>query len=820
MSETPHERYVCIHGHFYQPPRENPWLEAVEMQDSAHPYHDWNERITAECYAPNALSRILDAEQRIVEIVNNYAKISFNFGPTLLSWLETSAPDVYAAILQADRQSRDAHAGHGSALAQPYNHMILPLATRRDKQTQVRWGIRDFEQRFGRAPEGMWLPETAVDFETLEVLSANGIRFTILSPHQAQRMRGLSARTWTEVPGGSIDPSRAYEARLPSGGKIALFFYDAPVSRAVAFEQLLNSGETFARRLTGALSGARTWPQLVHVATDGETYGHHHRFGDMALAYALRHVEAEGSARLTNYAEYLERHPPRHVVEIVENTSWSCAHGVERWRSDCGCSSGAHQGWRQAWRGPLRQAFDWLRSEIDPAYEQRGRDLLRDPWAARDAYIDVVLDRSREGVDRFLAAHASRPLAPEERTTALELLGMQRHAQLMYTSCGWFFDDVAGIEAVQVLQYAGRALDLAERVFGRSLEGPFLERLEKARSNLGDPRSGREVYERLVRPAAAGPLRIGAHHAIASLFPDGHGERVYGFAVDGHDARVLEAGPARLAVGRARVMTLSTEESVALDFGVLHMGGHNVTAGVRHFAGEEAHTLMARELADAFERADFSQVLRGLDRHFGGSLHSLGSLLRDEQRRILGRILASDLAEAGEEYQRLYERSEPMMRFLTSLRIPLPRGLQAAAEVVLNRRLLTTLSAERPDPERVRRLLEKARLGGVRLDADTLGFTLARTIDALAAACAAEPTSLARLERLADAVAVARTLPFEISLWKAQNGYFERLLEVLPGMRARAQEGDGEARAWIELFLTLGEQLGVRAPDEAAVTTR
>src|SRR4051812_11179720 len=280
----PASRHICIHGHFYQPPRENPWLEAVETQDSASPYHDWNERITAECYGPNASARILDENDRILKIVNNYASISFNFGPTLLSWLESRSPDTYAAIIDADRISRARFSGHGSALAQAYNHIILPLANARDKRTQVRWGLCDFEWRFGRKPEGMWLPETAVDVDSLEALAAEGIAFTILEPHQAKRVRKIGEKAWSET---GMDPTMPYRCTLPSGRTIAIFFYDGPISRAVAFENLLARGENLAHRVIGAFADTRKHAQVVNIATDGETYGHHHRYGDMALAYAL-----------------------------------------------------------------------------------------------------------------------------------------------------------------------------------------------------------------------------------------------------------------------------------------------------------------------------------------------------------------------------------------------------------------------------------------------------------------------------------------------------------------------------------------------------
>ncbi|HLD48057.1 MAG TPA: glycoside hydrolase, partial [Desulfobaccales bacterium] len=358
------EKYICIHGHFYQPPRENPWLEAIELQDSAFPYHDWNERIAAECYAPNTLSRILDGEGRIIRLPNNYARISFNFGPTLLAWMMDKTPEIYEAILAADRQSQERFSGHGSALAQAYSHMIMPLAHRRDKYTQVLWGIRDFEHRFGRPPEGMWLPETALDIETLDIMAELGLRFTILAPRQAHKVRKIGQGPWRDVRGGRIDPTTPYLLKLCKGQTINLFFYDGPISQGIAFEDVLERGENLASRLVNAFSAERPWPQLVHIATDGETYGHHRTHGDMALAYALDHLETENSVFLTNYGEFLEKYPPSFEVKILENSSWSCVHGVERWRQDCGCNSGLRPGWSQAWRTPLREALDWLRDTL------------------------------------------------------------------------------------------------------------------------------------------------------------------------------------------------------------------------------------------------------------------------------------------------------------------------------------------------------------------------------------------------------------------------------------------------------------------------
>ena len=467
------DRYLCIHCHFYQPPRENPWLEIIEQQDSAYPYHDWNERITAECYAPNATSRILTPDDRIIRIVNNYSRISFNVGPTLLSWLADRAPETYQAILDADRESHDRFSGHGSAIAQVYNHMIMPLANRRDKQSQVVWGIRDFEYRFHRDPEGMWLAETAVDIETLEVLAANGIKFTVLAPSQAKAERRETTSKFKNVEGGKIDPTRPYICNLPSGRSISLFFYDGPISRAVAFEGLLSDGERFANRLISGFTENRRWKQLMHIATDGETYGHHHHKGEMALSYALHHIETKKLAQLTNYGEYLTINPPTHEVEIIENAAWSCSHGLGRWSTDCGCNSGSKPGWNQAWRAPLRNALDHLRDSLIEPFETAASELLLDPWLARDEYVNIVLDRGDDSLNRFLATHARRGLSEAEIGTVLSLLEMQRHAMLMYTSCGWFFDELSGLETVQVIMYAGRTLQLAQRLFPDHHEQKF-----------------------------------------------------------------------------------------------------------------------------------------------------------------------------------------------------------------------------------------------------------------------------------------------------------------------------------------------------------
>ncbi len=495
-------RYVTIHGHFYQPPRENPYTGEVPRQPSASPHHDWNARVTAECYRPNAHARRLDPVGARLGEVSNYERISFDFGPTLLSWLEVAAPDVYRDVLAADRAGV-ARRGHGPAIAQAYNHMILPLANERDRRTQVRWGKRDFEHRFGRPPDGMWLPETAVCTGSLEALAAEGLRFTVLAPRQARQVREAPSGAWLEVDAGRVDPSRPYFVRLPSGRRIAVFFYDGPVSQGVAFEGLLHHGERFAARLAGLFRHADRDAELVHIATDGETYGHHHAKGEMALAHALELLDAEGVTPI-GYAEYLARHPPTHEARIVERSSWSCAHGVGRWMEDCGCSAGT-PGFRQAWRGPLRRALDGLRDALAALFERACAPRLRDPWAARDAWIDVVLEPSAEG--DFFDEHGVPALTAEGRRRAATLLEAQRYAMLMYTSCAWFFDDLAGIEPVQVLVYAGRAAELAREATGVDL-GPLLALgLREARSNVVDEGTGEDLLARAMAEARAAARR-------------------------------------------------------------------------------------------------------------------------------------------------------------------------------------------------------------------------------------------------------------------------------------------------------------------------
>jgi len=765
-------RFVTIHGHFYQPPRENPWLEAVEVQDSVAPYHDWNERVTAECYAPNTAARRVGRDNRILHIVNNFEKISFNVGPTLIAWLERHAPDVYEKILESDRLSAAASGGHGNAIAQVYNHMIMPLSTRRDKVTQVRWGLADFRRRFGREAEGMWLPETAVDDGSLEVLAEAGLKFTILAPHQAWRVRPLDGDAWEEV-GERVDPSRPYLWRGPRDLALTIFFYDSPISHAIAFEDALDRSENLVNRVKHGFDDDRDGAQLVHCATDGESYGHHKKFGDMALAAAVHQIESEGFATLTNYGAFLAAQPPAWEVQVRQATSWSCAHGVQRWQADCGCRTRAD--WHQRWRAPLRAALDWLREQIDSFYEARASAYLKDPWDARDAYLELVLDRSAERLTAWLARHQRVLLDSAAQVETRRLLEMQRNRLLMYTSCGWFFDEISGLEPVQILKYAAMAIQYLRDLGGGQLEPEFIRRLEAAPSNVAEYHDGGQVYRRLVRPAVVDLRRVVAHYAVSGLFDEQPDDaRVYAWRVQRlDDTRESYAGTT-LRLGRVRVSSEVTGETRDLMYAVLHFGGHDFSCGIRSDEGGEAYESMKADLLRRYAQRSMADMVRGLDEYFPRDLFGLPHLFLEERRRVLTRVIQAVLERYEEAHHRIWEDSRKLVHYLRQAEAPIPDVLRITAKHVLEHQLTTELERV-PEagalPERAFELAEEARAMGLTLDLTAarpvMGRAVARALDALAE----RPTP----DRVATAVALiggARRLEVRFWLWRTQNRFF------------------------------------------------
>jgi hypothetical protein len=784
------DKWICIHGHFYQPPRENPWLEAVEPQPTAHPYRDWNERVTAECYRPNAAARVVDNSNRIIQIVDNYQRMSFDVGPTLMAWLEDHAPDVHSALIAADRASLARFDGHGSAMAQVYNHLIMPLASARDRATQVRWGIVDFERRFGRPPEGMWLPECAVDTPSLEALAAERIQFAVLAPHQAQAWRPPGG-TWQTA---RIDPGRCYRCALPSGRSIDLFFYDGPTSQAVAFERLLADGHQIISRMTNRPLVEGGDPTLCHIATDGETYGHHHRYGDMALAWALQQVEQGwNGTQLTNYAAFRARMPATWEVTIAENTSWSCVHGTARWRDDCGCNSGSHPGWNQRWRRPLRDTFDWLRDQAAAALDDVGPLVFRDPWAARDAYITVLLERTPAARDRFLAAHASHELDDTERVRALSLMEMARHAMLMYTSCGWFFDDLAGIETVQCMRYAGRVAELIEDLGGTPIETELVDRLSAASSNIAEEGDGRTVWSLHVTPARVDSRKVCAHVAVHALVEADQAASVdvYGYHVEFLERLERRFGRTRMLAGIMRVRSRLTEVATSLGFAGLHLGEQHVTGGVRLPPSRDDWARIIGELGDSFKSADVFAAQRTIDHHFPGSELSLSSLLPGSRERLLGAVLGDAIAAAEAGLGGAYDQHVPLIRWLVAHDLPVPEVLHSIAEATLRRRVLNNLRARDASFQQLREHIIEAIEAKVSLDTPEIALAASEGLRGLIDRVAAPDGTLdlAALETVARAAEVAIRMRSAVDLWFAQNVTW-RLLDRLPDLWRRARAGD------------------------------
>ncbi len=691
--------YIAIHGHFYQPPRENPWFEAIETEESAYPFHDWNERIVFECYRPNAYARIVDDKGKILDLINNYSSLSFDFGPTLIRWLELKFPSIYQKIIEADREGIRRF-GHGNAMAQAYNHIIMPLANEKDKETEVLWGIADFEKRFHRRPDAMWLPETAVTYPTLQVMVKYGMQYLILSPFQALRVRPLGGKKWIDVSQGRIDPTQPYRCFVkdPSGKKLSdqfidIFFYDGMISKEVAFGDLLRDGNAFCDRFIQAYQATKRRPQLLHIATDGETYGHHKKFGEMALAYALKEGISSRGVEIINYGAFLKRFPPIYEVEIDEGqkgegTSWSCVHGVDRWKEDCGCSTGGRAGWNQKWRKPLREALDLLRDELSIIFKREGGEIFKDVWEARNGYIDVILDRSLMSLNRFFDRYGVEGLDQEKRIKGLKLLEMQRHALLMYTSCGWFFADLAGLETVQILLYAARAIQLAEELTGQEIEKRFIQHLSEAKSNLSEMGDGNQVYQKLVKPRSITLDRLVNHYAISSLFDDGGKEKkIFSYRMERMNYERIEKDNSLLVLGKARVTSEIIPEPKEFLFGLLS----SVKDIFRTWVLEckdvfEFEALIKRGLESLGKgEEETAKVLTSL---LGNRIFTIRDILKEESQAIFQKLIQEELNEHRRVYAELFDKTKQTAEALARESLEIPYEIRVAAEVTLSGRLL------------------------------------------------------------------------------------------------------------------------------------
>jgi alpha-amylase/alpha-mannosidase (GH57 family) len=728
------DAFVTIHGHFYQPPRENPWIEAVEAEESAHPFHDWNERITFECYRPNARARIVDGRRKILDIHNNYSSISFNFGPTLLSWLEEKFPLVYQKVIEGDREGLKRF-GHGNAMAQAYNHVIMPLANERDKETEVLWGIADFEKRFHRKPVAMWLPETAVNYPTLQALIKHGMQYLILSPFQALRVRPFGGKRWTDVSQGRIDSTQPYRCFIKdaSGKKLSdqsidIFFYNGVISNEVSFGDLLSNGSVFCDQFLKASQLSKKRPQLIHIATDGETYGHHKKFGDMALAYALKEGFSSGGFEMINYGAFLKRFPPVYEVEIDEGpkgegTSWSCIHGVGRWKEDCGCSTGGKEGWNQKWRKPLREALDFLRDELPSVFEREGGKIFKDVWEARNGYIEVILDRSPERVKSFFKKYGVEGLDQEGRIKGLKLLEMQRHALLMYTSCGWFFADLSGLETIQILQYAARAIELAEAVTGQGIEEKFVKKLSEARSNLSEMGDGSQLYQRLVKPRSLTSDKVVNHFALSSLFTEDERERrLFSYRVERLNYERMESKDGLLAVGQVRVTPEIIPEPKEFLFGLFR----SRKEFFRTWVSENKDLLKFNKLKErCFESLGKSEeeITKLLNSFLGNRLFTVRDTFKEERQVIFQKLIEDELNEHLRIYAELFDRSKEAVEALAREGFEIPYEIRVAAEVTLSDRLLKAVNDFRSG---LKGALPKGDIDQIIDEARRLGYHLRR----------------------------------------------------------------------------------------------
>jgi len=765
-------RYLCIHGHFYQPPRENAWLEIIERQDSAAPYHDWNERICAECYGPNALARVLDGAQNLTELTNNYSRISFNFGPTLLSWMEQYAPEVYQAVLEADKISQTRFGGHGGAIAQVYNHIILPLANARDKETQIKWGITDFTKRFGRAPEALWLAETACDTPTLCALADAGMKFVILAPGQCARVRKIGTEKWEEV-GGAVDPKRAYQCNLPNGKSIALFFYDGPISQGIAFADTLSSGEKFAERLLSTYNNSEE-NQLMHIATDGETYGHHQKFADMALAYCLKKVEETPDVELTVYGEFLEKNPPRYEAQIVENSSWSCCHGVERWRSDCGCNSGRPV-WRQKWRKPLRDALDFVRDELANTFDTVGRAYFKDPWAARNDYVELMLDRSLNAQHCFFLKHATEK-AWNDRAGALTLLEMQKNALFMYTSCGWFFDEISGIETVQIMQYACRALELNKRLTGNDLEPAFIEKLALAPSNIRELKNGARVYEKYVKPQATPVEKLALEHIISLMADETvNPKRAFSCEVLSFAPRKFAAENARFWCGEITLKSTLTLVEKTVCFAVLRQGAGRFTCAADEHAGQDTQAWF-NEWENLFDAQKYDELHESVIAHLPHQYPVYG-MINDVRQKVMQTTFRKMDAQTDESFARLFEAQYPVVRALQNIGAPVPKAFLTVAERVLAADIKDEIRAADINIGALEELMEDVKALGLKI-APHVNGVMTDKVTNLAFAFAREPQSTHAAVKLVELLNYAEIFGFSPDIIKAQEFVFLGLTQL------------------------------------------
>jgi len=785
--------------------------------------------ITEQCYAPNASSRILGSGRNILDIVNNYASISFNFGPTLLSWIEGHNPRLYDQIIEADRESQKRFSGHGSAIAQVYNHIIMPLASRRDKETEIIWGIRDFVSRFSRMPEGMWLAETAVDTVTLEILAEQGILFTILSPYQARRIKKIAGKSWEPTNQEKLDIGRPYLCRLPSGRSIALFFYHHAIASEIAFGSLLSNGEQFTDRMISTFIGKDDLPRLLSIATDGETYGHHHRFADMALAYALHIIEEKNLARITIFGEYLATNPPEYEVEIYENSSWSCNHGVGRWQRDCGCRTYhacliSDPGecvslanttppynprlWNQKWRGPLREAMDNLNVSLTAMYQKEADLLFSDPRAARNEYIDLILDRSEERLEWFTTRHLFPGFSSDQKEKALKLLEVQRNALLMYTSCGWFFDELTGIETVQVMMYACRAMQLADELTGVDYEPAFTGILNRAISNIPSSGRGADIFERYVKTAIVTRDQIACFYAITVLM-DNHQDAtsLYTYKIRCDHFRQERNGDLGLMTGSATFTSELTHETSHLIIVSVWLGKFAYIGGTGKFISEDAFAQMERDLWNAYTCQDIHGLIRCLKKNCEITI-PFRKLFSDGKRRIQTSVLETTLTDLESYLWQISGRNAALIEGMKGEGTAPPAVLTSLNQYILNADVRTCLETGNCGTRSLCKAVTRLIQSGVTPDTLNLSSTAAERIYRDIKGIALEPHNLKKIKDLNSLFIVLNPLSLQMDLRSSQNLYFT-LYNSHISQAEKVEPDSDEQRDWLEGMQELGWHLDV-----------
>ena len=819
--------YLIVHGHFYQPPRENPWLEAIEQQDSASPFHDWNERITYECYNPNSVSKIVNCDNKVLDLVNNYELISFNFGATLMSWMEKHSPKAYERIIKADIKSVHQHNGHGNALAQVYNHIIMPLANYHDKQTQVIWGIMDFKYRFGRNPEGMWLAETAVDDETLKVLAQNGIKYTVLSPFQADKIRKIGTNNWEDVSWGNIDPRRPYRYYIKDDNKrkeneerkyIDLFFYDGAISKSVAFDNLLSDGNKFIHRLKDGIDPNREEPQVVNIATDGESYGHHTKFGDMALAYALRVKAEEEGFKLSNYAEFLSENEIKYEVEIKQASSWSCFHGVERWRNDCGCQTGGEPYWNQKWRCPLRNALNFLRDKLIVLFENEGKKYFNDVWEARNQYIDVILDRNESNIKKFFSKVLieNREFNENDKVSALKLLEIQRQAMLMFTSCGWFFAELSGLEPVQILKYAAFAMQLASDFTDENYEEQFLDILEDAQSNIPQMGNGRDVYNKFVKPCVVTLKQIASLWALKSIYEDFEEETtLYSYTVKQLDYKKVSKNTDNLVMGHLEIKSIVTNEKSDIVFALLQFSGGDFHCAIKKYNASMDFEKIKEDIIRAYMEEPITSVIRKLDEQFGISYFTLKDVFLEERRQILNILMKDTLNKFSNTYQEIYDENKGSIYHLQSLGMKIPDEFKIAAQYNLTKKFNNIIQScgkyfDDESVEEAKNIISEAKQIGITLDKSKSSeiftkllvykfFKLSKNLE------------IQRVEGILKLFKQIDELEIDVNILEMQSIYFSKIYAKINEIicELNTSETKDEDRKLIYLLLEIGKKLNV-----------